>query len=146
MLLEEIFTHWEKDSTIDPIDLGGEALNISKLHNKYLRLLSIERKEARRLESKYKQLVSLKSDWYLGILNGTEELTKLGWEPQRHVVLKADLPRYVDSDKDIIKLVEILGEQKEKVEVLNLIMKEIMTRNWNIRAAIDMLKFNAGAG
>lgn len=145
MTLEEIFEQWDLDSKIDHTDLGGEVLRLTSLHNKYTRLLAMENRELRKLESLYKQLYNLKSDWYLGTLNGTDELTKLGWEPQRRIVLKADVPRVVEADKDIVKMSEKLGEQREKREVLMSIIKEIFSRSFNIRAAIEWRKFEAGA-
>lgn len=145
MDIEDIFTEWDDDSRIDPIDLGNEALKISKLHNKYHRFLAVENRELRKMEARYKQLFNLKSEWYMGTLNGTEELTKLGWEPQRKVTLKPDLARVVEADRDIIKLSELIGEQKEKTFLLTSILKEVMQRSFNVRAAIDVMKFNAGS-
>jgi hypothetical protein len=145
LTLDEILEEWDVDTKIDPLDLGGEALKISRLHHKYTRQSAIENRELRRLEARRNQLVSLKTDYYLGNLNGTDQLEQLGWEPMRRVLLKADVGRAVEVDKDVVKLTEILGEQREKSEILKSIVKEIMTRSFNIRASIEMMKYNAGA-
>ena len=143
--LEEILDFWDTDSAIDHTDLGNEALKLASLHSKYSRILAIENRELRSLESKYKQLYNLKFDWYMGTLNGTDMLDKLGWEPQRNVILKADIPRVIDGDKDMIKMSTLVGEQREKKDVLMSIIKEIFSRSFNIRAAIEWSKFIAGA-
>jgi hypothetical protein len=38
MTLEEIFELWEKDSSINPSELGNAALDLAKLHHKYYSL------------------------------------------------------------------------------------------------------------
>jgi hypothetical protein len=145
LTLDEIFEMWDDDCKVDPTDLGNAALDISKLHNRYLRLLSMENRELRKLESRYRQLYNLKMEYYQGNLNGTEDLVKLGWEPWKKVTLKADCQRVVEADRDVIRLTEAIGEQREKTQVLTSILKEVMSRSWNVRAAIDVMKFNAGA-
>jgi Recombination, repair and ssDNA binding protein UvsY. len=145
MTIDEILEVYSEDAHIDPIDLGNEALKITKLFEKYIRLHAFENRELRKLESRYKQLYNLKCDWYMGTLNGTEELTKLGWEPQRKVILKPDLPRTVEGDRDVIKLTEIIGEQKDKVNLLKDIVKEVKDRSFNIARAVEVMKFNAGS-
>lgn len=144
MNTEEILEEYEKIAKIDQLDLGNEALNITKHFSKFLRYLAIEGRELRRMETRYKQLVNLKSEWFLGTLNGTEELKKLGWEPMQRVVLKPDLNRHLEADRDVIKLTEMLGEQRDKVSIIKDIMKEVKDRSFNIRAAVDMRKFEAG--
>lgn len=141
---EEIFSHWNEDSKINQLDLGGAALDIPKLHNKYLQFLTIESRKLKKLEHQYKKLVLLKTEYFSGVLNGTEELKKLGWEPFMRTILKADIPRYVESDTDVQKILVIIDEQKEKVEVLTSIMKEIMARNFVIKSAIDWRRFTEG--
>lgn len=144
MELDDIFNYWNTDSKIDSLDLANEALKIPKLHNKYLRFHSEENLKLKKLESQYKKLVSLKYEYYSGVLNGTEELKKLGWEPFLKVILKSDISRYVDGDQDIQKLVMLIDNQKEKVDVLTSILKEVMTRNFIIKNAIEYMKFTNG--
>jgi hypothetical protein len=145
MTLEEILEEWDTDSRIDPLDLGNEVLRLTNLHGKYLRLLAIEGRELRELEGRLKQLVHLKTEWYKGNLNGTEELKKLGWEPHLKNVLNPDMQRHIDADREVIRLTRSVGEQREKKEVLSSILKEVFSRSFNIRAAIDWRKFEAGA-
>lgn len=146
MTLEEIFEKWEVDSKIDPMDLGQSSINIPKLHHKYLSIHSSERKELRELKQKLKKLNILKFEYFTGVLNGTEELKKLGWEPFQRTLLKQDVPRYIETDPDVIKLESRVEEQQDKVDVLASILKEIMTRNFVIKTALDWKRFEAGMG
>jgi Recombination, repair and ssDNA binding protein UvsY len=144
MTLDEILNDYNIDSKINQLDLDNEGVRIPLLHHKYLRLLSIENRELRKYESQYKKLVQLKTEYFGGFLNGTDELKKLGWDPFTRTVVKADIPRFVEADQSIINLTEIIGEQKEKVSVLSSILKEIMARNYVITNILNWIKFNAG--
>ena len=145
MTLDDIFSAWEEDSRIDPLDLGGAALNIPLLHSKYLRYLSGENRDLRKLESSYKKLVQLKIEYFGGFLNGTDELTKLGWGPFTRKVLKSDIQQWVDSDPMVVKLTENIGEQKEKVSILTSILREVSAMSFNIKSGIEWRKFTEGA-
>lgn len=145
MNVEDVLERWDEDSKIDPLDLDNELLRLSSLHNRYVRLWAVSKRECRNVEAKLKQLVSLKTDWYDGSLNGTDTLDKLGWEPCLKRVMKPDMPRALEADRDIVRLTEILGESKDCKEVLESILKEIFSRSFNIRGAIEHRRFEAGA-
>lgn len=143
MKIEDIYDSWKEDSNIDRTELGEESLKIPQLHNKYLKLLSSERLILLKLES---QLKSLKKDKFEFYTQGpTKETNEKGWElPARGMILKADIPMYMESDQDIIDLTLKIGYQKEKIDVLYDIIKSINNRGYNIRAAIDWHKFTMG--
>lgn len=144
MNTDEIFEHWDRDSKINPIDLGQASLDIPKLHNKYLQIHSKEKKELRKLKSQFKKLNILKYEYYTGQLNGTEEIKRLKWEPYSKILLKQDVPRYIESDADVQKLESMVEEQQDKVDVLVSILKEIMSRNFVIKTALDWRRFVEG--
>ena len=143
MKFEEIFDEWKRDSEIDQTDLGNESLKIPKLHHKYYMMLMAERSSLRKLESQMKQLKLSKYEFYSQ--GHTEETKKLGWElPPRGIILKADIPMYIEADRDIIDLSLKIGIQGEKVEFLDSIIKSLQTRNFLIKNAIDFLKWTNG--
>lgn len=145
MTVDEIFEEWNVDSKIEQFDLGGSALNIPKLHAKYLRLLAVENASLRKLESRYKKLIQLKTEYFGGYLNGTDELKKLEWPPYTRTILKPDMQRIVEADSQVIQLTEAIGEAKEKTSILSSIIKEVSAMSFNVRAAIEWTKFTAGA-
>lgn len=144
MKFEDIFDEWKRDSEIDQTDLGGESLKIPKLHHKYYMMLLSERSSLRKLEAQMKQLKLSKYEFYSQ--GHTEETRKLGWElPSRGIILKADIPMYIEADKDLIDLSLKIGVQGEKVDFLDSILKSLQTRNFLIKNAIDFMKFTMGA-
>lgn len=143
MKFEEIFDEWKRDSEIDQTDLGNESLRIPKLHHKYYMMLLSERSSLRKLEAQMKQLKLSKYEFYSQ--GHTEETRKLGWElPPRGIILKADIPMYLEADKDIIELSLKIGIQGEKVDFLDSIIKSLQTRNFLIKNAIDFLRWTNG--
>mgnify|MGYP000532844702 CR=1 FL=1 len=143
MQLDEILSEWRKDSEIDRTELGEEALKIPKLHSKYYNIYATERLQLRKLETDFKVLQKLKYEYFSGTLD-YEELKDQGWEPNNLKILRADIPQYIDSDKDIIELTLKIAYQKEKVEFLDNAIRTLNTRGYNIRAAIDWEKFKVG--
>lgn len=143
MNIDEILEIWQKDSVIDNTELGGEALHIPKLHHKYYQIFVKEKLILRKQESEMKKL---KLDKYEFLTQGPNEENKdRGWKlPPRGMILKADIPMYMESDQDIINLSLKIGYQQEKVELLESIIKTIMNRNFVIRSAIDWQKFIMG--
>jgi len=143
MKLEEIYEQWKKDAEIDITELGNEAIKIAKLHHKYYQILSSERLL---LKSQEAEMKKLKLDKYEFFTQGpNEETEKLGWKlPAKGLILKADIPMYIDADNDIIKLSLKIGLQQEKIELLESIIRTLMNRGYNVKAAIDFQKFISG--
>jgi hypothetical protein len=144
MKLEDIHDMWGEDCDIDRTELGEESLKLPKFHSKYLRIYSEERLILKTMEAYRKQYVKLKYDYYRGILP-EEDLKENGWQPFQLNVIKSEVPMYIDSDKDIVKLNIRLAQQQEKVDVLDSIIKSIKDRGFQIKNAIEYEKFKVGA-
>jgi len=143
MNVDEIFELWEADSQIDKTELGEEATKIPKLHHKYYQIFLKERLVLRKFESDLKQL---KLDKYEFFTQGPNEDTPKDWRlPPRGMILKGDIPMYMDADQDVINMTLKVGLQQEKVDLLDSIIKTIINRNFIIRNAIDWNKFTMGA-
>ena len=143
MKFEDIFEEWKKDSEIDRTELANESLRIPKLHHKYYMILVAEKSLLKKLEADMKQLKLLKYEFYSQ--GHTEETKALGWQlPARGMILKADIPMYLEADKDIIDLSLRIGMQQEKVEFLESVIKSFQTRGYIIKNAIDFMKWTSG--
>jgi Recombination, repair and ssDNA binding protein UvsY len=141
--IEEIRELWDQDSIIDKTEIGNESLKIPKLHAKYIRILSDERLLLRKLETDLKVLKRDKYEFYT--MGPTKEQKELGWDlPARGMVLKQDINIYMDADKQIIDLTLRIGMQQEKVELLDSIIKSIMNRGYQLKTALDFIKFTFG--
>ena len=143
MKIELIFDEWEKDSQIDRTELGDEAVKIPKLHHKYYKVFISERLLLRKLDADLKQLKLEKYEFYTQ--GPTKEQKEKGWElPARGLILKGDIPTYIDADKDIVELTLRIGFQQEKIELLESIIKSLTNRGFHIKSAIDWHKFTMG--
>jgi hypothetical protein len=143
MTLDELFDLWTKDCEIDRTELGQEALKISKLHSKYFKLYSTERLTLRKLEQDLKVLRRQSYEYFNGTLDH-DEMLDLGWDPNPLKILRADVPSYVDSSKDIIDLTLKIAYQQEKVDFVENCVRSINARGYNLKAAIDWEKFKVG--
>ena len=143
MKFEDVFASWEKDSVIDRTELADESLKIPKLHHKYYSIYVGEKVILRKLESDMKKLKLEKYEFYSQ--GPTEESKEKGWRmPARGLILKADIPLYMEGDQDIIDLSLKIGMQQEKIEFLESIIKTFQTRGYIIKNAIDFTKFTMG--
>jgi hypothetical protein len=143
MKLESIFELWEHDSKINRDELDRESLDASKLHQKYHKIYTQERMLLRKYEIELKLLRLEKFEFYTQ--GPTRETQEKGWAlPPIGKILKADAGNYVDADKDIVELTLKVGIQHEKIELLESIIKSIMNRGFQIKNAIDFMKFQSG--
>lgn len=144
MTIEEIQDAWMADSVVDPIRLDDESLNIPKLHSKYFNILNHEKRILIKSERILKNLKKDKLRYYLGDMD-LEELRSLGWAPFGKKIMKSEKDFYVDTDSEVIELVEKMELQRVKVEFLTSIVTSINNRNFSIKNAIDYRRFVAGA-
>jgi hypothetical protein len=143
MNIEEIIQLWQKDAEIDKTELGDESLKIPKLHHKYYQILITERLLLRKLESDMKQLKLNKYEFYKDGHN--DETREKGWIlPSKGMILKSDIPMYIDGDKDIVNLSLKIGLQQEKIEFLDSIIRSIMNRGYIIKNSIEWARFTMG--
>jgi hypothetical protein len=143
MKLDDIYEQWKKDSELDKTELGDESLKIPKLHHKYFQVYTSEKLLLRKYEGELKQLKLSKYEFYT---MGPNEDTPKDWKlPPRGMILKGDIPMYLEGDQDIINLSLKIGLQQEKVELLESIIKSLTNRGFQIKAAIDWYRFTMGA-
>lgn len=144
MNIDEITEIWKEDSNIDRTELGDEALKIPSLHQKYYKIYINEKLILRKQEASLKQL---KLDKYEFFSQGPNEETQAkGWKlPAKGLILKTDIPMYIDADADIINMTLKIGYQQEKVDFLESIIKSLNNRGYNIKSAIDWIRFTSGS-
>lgn len=142
MKLEEIHNLWEEDSQMDASRLDEEALNIPKLHSKYTKIYSKERMELLKLEAQHKPLKLDKREFYTQ--GPSKEQLDKGWSFPGGKILKNEVDHYLDADSDIIKLELKISIQKEKLHLLDSIVKTINNRSFHIGNAIEWIKWTNG--
>lgn len=143
MKFEDISRMWEEDAKLDISELSRVTQDIPILHNKYFKIFSQERYRYRTMELEMKSLRLAKFEFYS---QGPSPETPSHWKlPPIGKVLKSDVPQYIDTDEDIIKLNLKMYAQSEKVDYLEAIIKQIVNRGYQVKSIIDWEKFKVGA-
>lgn len=139
----DIAALWAKDSLIDETNLVGESKRIPELHSKYYNLYYREVLRVKKLKADYKELEMEKRNYYDGSM---DELTlkEKGWKPFQLKVLRNDLDKYIQADKDIIQASLKIDYHTANANYLEDIIKTIHSRNFVIKNMIDILKFQSG--
>jgi hypothetical protein len=143
MKYEEIVEMWEKDAKIDSDDLCHESLQIPLLQGKYFNLFCREKAILTKLTLDLSQMRRWKRDYFLGDIS-PEELAEKGIPAFARRLVKAEVDSFVDTDADVVSLLEKIAVVQTKVDLLNLCVKSINDRQWNIRNAIEFLKWKNG--
>lgn len=140
MKLDEIMEEMDKDSEIEKDRLDHESLKVPKLHSKWLKIYSAEKRIMNQLKTQLVQLSKEKEEYYGGKASAEVYREK----PFHLKLLKGDIPKYIQSDPDIIRLTSAIDVQDEKVYVIQEYIKQINQRGYAIKAALDFMKWTSG--
>tara|TARA_Y100000593_G_scaffold27373_1_gene54711 strand:+ start:1088 stop:1516 length:429 start_codon:yes stop_codon:yes gene_type:complete len=141
MTLEQLYNETEKD--LAPLNkelLEVEASNQASLHDKYLKLFIQSGAEYRMIKQKYDYLLLQKRHYYLG--KGTKEDYEK--KPFDLNVIKSDLDFYLNADEDLQEIQTKLDYHKLKIDFLEKTLSAIRSRGYDIKSAIDWIKFKNG--
>lgn len=126
---------------INEHDLDGESLRTPRLHSRWLSMMGDEAVKMKQVQNLMKKLTLERSRFFLG----TQTDKYYAEHGQPHVrVPKTDLPLYLDADDQICVLREIMEIQSQVVDFLEKTVREISSRTYHLRAAIDWRKFESG--
>ena len=139
----DIAAIWAADSPIDETNLLGESKRIPSLHSKYYNLYYREVLRVKKLKAEYKELEMDKRNWYDGSM-AEEDLREKGWKPFQRKVIRNDLDKHIQADKDVIKLSLKIDFHTANANYLEDIIKTIHSRNFIVKNMIDILKFQSG--
>lgn len=143
MNINELKKSVEEDLKIDSTELGSEAIRSPQLHNKYLCFLLDEKHNLNLMESILKMTEKDKWLYYTGKMS-EEDLKKHNWEPFDLAIIKQDVDRFIESDKQYSDMKIKVEQQREKVNYLENVVKIMSNRAWNIKSAIEWVKFTQG--
>lgn len=143
MSTDDISEVWAKDCKIDESNLAGESKRIPELHNKYYTMYYREALKVKKLRYDYKELELAKREWLDGSM-AEEDLRDRGWRPFQKKVLRNDIDKYLQADRDIINLSLKIDYHSTRANFLEDIIKTIHSRNFIVKNMIDILKFQHG--
>lgn len=143
MKFEDIVSEWDKDCKMDETELGDESTKIPVVHNKYLKMYVGENSILKRLYAERAKLKRTLMEYYLGEMD-REELDGINRDQFYKKILKNEVDTYIESDEMWIDMNLKLGIQQEKVNYLDAVIKSINNRGFQIKNAIDWLRFTNG--
>jgi hypothetical protein len=143
MNFEELNKMWSQDCKIDETNLVRESSRTPELHSKYYNLFYREALRVRKLKADLTELERAKTEYYNGSMDELE-LKARGWKPWPLKIIRQDMDKYIESDKDIIELSLRIAMHEENAKYLESIIRQINGRNFHIKNMIDMMKFQSG--
>ncbi len=138
---KEIQEKWDQDSDIPITRLDRDSLKTIKLHNEYIRYLMSAKKFRNRFQISYNKIILEKTKYYLGRAD-----TKIYRDKPFSDKIKnqGELDRYIQGDFDILQLKKALKEIELVIEWYESVMVQIKSRDWQIKNAIEVIKFQEG--
>jgi hypothetical protein len=144
MKITDLQEMWAEDSKINEHNLGQESIRTPNLHAKYLNFLSSTKLALRKAESDYYNCRRKKYRYYRGEMTKSE-LEDEGWSQwQGTKPLKNEMDEYLQVDSDLIKYTDKVEYHRTVVFQLEQILRSLNGRAWEIKNAIEWLKFTNG--
>jgi hypothetical protein len=140
MKFEDIHKRATEDLKIDRYNLAEESVRTPNILTRYLELY---RNEKVYLTGLTNQLNVMKKEKWL-YYTGKADDSVYEEKPFDIKVLRQDLDIYLNADDDLLNLQSKIAMQKEKVFYLEKVIKGIEQREFSIKNAITMIKFEAG--
>jgi hypothetical protein len=141
MNLDQIQEMWQKDSVIDPDNLHDESLKIPQLHSKYYNLYNtiiLLREKAR---DTYNRVRLERYNYY----TGKAPAEVYAEEPFPYKVREKDaIQRHMEADERLSKVDLKIKYYDLMLKFLEEIIKTISNRTYQIKNAIEFMKFTAG--
>lgn len=139
MELNTLSDMWAADCVFDDINIDKASSDIPKLHSKYLKILGNERIKLNKMIQNRQLLKAMLNDYYKGDCC-EDDLKLLNRDQLQRLILKNEIPHYVDTDRSMVKCNILIAEQEEMCSTLTEILKQINARNFHLRNIIEWRK------
>lgn len=144
--IEDVLEMWKKDSVIDDLNLDEASKQNSRLHAKYLELLSTTKLKLKKLEMDQKVLLRDKWLHFNGKLDKAS-IDQHGWpyDPFNGLkIMKSDMEYYFNSDPELQKSEAQVTYYKTLVETLQEVLDSVKWRHQTIKNILEWKKFTSG--
>lgn len=134
---------WSEDSKIDPDNLHTESLNIPVLHAKYFDLynnLNLLRKKA---EQQRKNIRHERYEYYSG---KSDPQVYIDNPFPKKIRDKDTMQKYLDADEKLSGLSLKIEYYETMMKYLEEILKQVTNRTYQIKNAIEFMRFSSGLG
>lgn len=143
MDLDELHKQWKADCVLDETDIIRETKKIPELHHKYYLMYIKQGLRTKKLKSELIELEKAKTEYYNGSMDPAE-VKQRGWAPNALKILRSDVPKYIESDKEVIELSLRIDYNQSIEKYLEDIIRQINNRNFLIKNIIEWSKFSSG--
>ena len=141
--LDLIQSLWEKDSQIDPDNLHTESLNIPALHAKYFQIYNNIVLLKKKAEQQKRNIRHERYEYYTGKADPDVYIE----DPfPKKIRDKETLQKYLDADEKLSQVCLKIEYYETMLNYLESILKIIQNRTYQIKNAIEFIKFQAGYG
>ena len=143
MNLETLQSMWEKDSQIDPDNLHTESLKVPSLHAKYHEMFNNFLLLRKKAEQQRKNIRHERYEYYSGKAD-PEVYQKNPFG--KKIRDKDTMTKYLDADEKLSTSSLKIDYYDTMLVYLESILKVIQNRTFQIKNAIEFMRFNSGLG
>jgi hypothetical protein len=143
MTLEEILEQSKADLKMDITNLAIESTRNPTLHHKYVKEWAFSKRKVKAME---RQKAKVERELFLYYTGKADVAVLKRKGPIDFKILKSDVSTFIESDPEMEEVQILLDEAEVKLETLESILSAISRRNWDVRNAVEYLKFTQGAG
>ena len=141
--LEMIQKMWEEDSKIDLDNLHTESINIPKLHAKYFEIYNNIVLLKKKAEQQRKNIRHERYEYFSGKAAPAIYVDKPFPKKIRD---KDTMQKYLDSDESLSSVSLKIDYYDTILNYIESILKVIQNRTYQIKNAVEFMKFQAGYG
>ena len=141
--LDTIQEMWEKDAKIDRDNLHDESLNIPSLHAKYFQIYNTIFLLRKKAEQQRKNIRHERFEYFSGKADPDVYIQNPFPKKIRD---KDTMTKYLDADEKLSNASLKIEYYDTMLTYLESILKVIQNRTYQIKNAIEFMRFNAGMG
>ena len=134
---------WEEDSKIDPDNLHTESLNVPVLHAKYFDLYNTIFLLMKKAQQQRKNIRHERYEYYSG--KADPEIYIKNPFPKK-IRDKDTMQKYLDADEKLSSTSLKIEYYETMLNYLESILKQVSNRTYQIKNAVEVMKFQAGYG
>ena len=141
--LESLQGMWENDSKIDPDNLHTESLNIPVLHSKYYQIYNTLMLLRKKAEQQRKNIRHERYEYFAG--KADPEVYIENPFPKK-IRDKETMQKYLDADDKLSGVSLKIEYYDVMLKYIEEILKQITNRTYQIKNAIEYMRFSSGMG
>ncbi len=141
--LETLQGMWNEDSKIDPDNLHTESLNIPVLHSKYYDIYNTLMLLRKKAEQQRKNIRHERYEYFSG--KADPEVYINNPFPKK-IRDKETMQKYLDADTKLSEVSLKIEYYEVMLRFIEEILKQITNRTYQIKNAIEFMRFSSGLG